>query len=172
MNSLGHEDEAEPDGLDQYSVVANRRQQWDVLLWHMPTMALTGEAFLLTIALAGSTLKAGRILASALAMIVALAALHSLSAHRLSELTDAAWLLEHGKGTRRLCRSHGLTWRDRRIAIVKDHWARGRSRTGWSHERTRSAPSSCASGTMAPDRADRDRPPRSSRQSDPALLHT
>jgi hypothetical protein len=115
----GNEYEAEPDGLDQYSVVANRRQQWDVLLWQMPTMALTGEAFLLTIALAGSTSQAGRILASALAMIVALAALHSLSAHRLSELTDAAWLLEHEKA-HGASQIHGLTWRDRRIAIVKD----------------------------------------------------
>ena len=51
----------------------------------MPTMALTGEAFLLTIALAGSTSQAGRIVASALAMIVALAALHSLSARTDSQ---------------------------------------------------------------------------------------
>jgi len=108
-----------PESLEQYSVVASRRQQWDVLLWQMPTMALTGEAFLLTIALAGSTSQAGRILASSLAMIVALAALHSLSAHRLSELTDAAWLLEHERA-RGASEIHGLTWRDRRIAIVKD----------------------------------------------------
>ncbi|MFZ1062877.1 MAG: hypothetical protein WAN30_05330 [Acidimicrobiales bacterium] len=109
----------EPEGLEQYAVVASRRQQWDVLLWQMPTMALTGEAFLLTIALAGSTSQAGRILASALAMIVALAALHSLSAHRLSELTDAAWLHEHEK-THGAAQIHGLTWRDRRVAIVRD----------------------------------------------------
>jgi hypothetical protein len=118
-DSERYEDGAEPAALEQYAVVANRRQQWDVLLWQMPTMALTGEAFLLTIALAGSTSPSGRIVASSLAMIVALAALHSLSAHRLSELTEAAWLLEHEKA-HGASEIHGLTWRDRRRAIVED----------------------------------------------------
>ncbi|MBW4077041.1 MAG: hypothetical protein HIU84_00720 [Acidobacteria bacterium] len=54
------EDEAAP-GLDQYTVVDARRQQWDNLLWQTPTMALTGEAFLLTISLARSTSQMGRI---------------------------------------------------------------------------------------------------------------
>ena len=116
---MDYENGEEHEGLEQYAVVANRRQQWDILLWQMPTMALTGEAFLLTIALAGSTSQAGRIVASALAMIVALAALHSLSAHRLSELADAAWLSEHERA-HGASEIHGLTWRDRRIAIVRD----------------------------------------------------
>jgi hypothetical protein len=116
-----HDDfiEDESAGLDQYAIVANRRQQWDVLLWQMPTMALTGEAFLLTISLAGSTSQVGRIVASALAMVVAVAALHSLSAHRLSELADAAWLREHEQqhGAPEI---HGVTWRDRRLAMIAD----------------------------------------------------
>jgi len=82
-DSLGND---ESEGLEQYAIVAARRQQWDILLWQMPTMALTGEAFLLTIALAGSTSQTGRIVASALALVVAVAALHSLSAHRLLSL--------------------------------------------------------------------------------------
>lgn len=119
MNGLGDVGEDEPVGLDQYAIVAARRQQWDILLWQMPTMALTGEAFLLTIALAGSTSRTGRIVAAALALVVAMAALHSLSAHRLSELADAAWLreheLEHGAAE-----IHGISWRDRRVAMVND----------------------------------------------------
>ncbi len=115
-DSLGND---ESEGLEQYAIVAARRQQWDILLWQMPTMALTGEAFLLTIALAGSTSQTGRIVASALALVVAVAALHSLSAHRLSELADAAWLREHERehGAPEI---HGITWRDRRMAMIKD----------------------------------------------------
>ncbi len=123
-DSLEFEEAEGPAGLEQYAVVANRRQQWDVLLWQMPTMALTGEAFLLTIALAGSTSQAGRIIASSLAMIVAIAALHSLSAHRLSELADAAWLSEHER-LRGASEIHGLTWRQRRIAVVDDQLRTG-----------------------------------------------
>jgi len=112
-------DEEEFAALDQYAIVAARRQQWDTLLWQMPTMALTGEAFLLTIALAGATAQIGRIVASSLALVVALAALHSLSAHRLSELADASWLREHER-SHGAPEIHGLSWRDRRITMVKD----------------------------------------------------
>lgn len=119
MSDFEEFDNDVPDGLEQYAIVAARRQQWDILLWQMPTMALTGEAFLLTISLAGSTSETGRILASALALVVAVAALHSLSAHRLSELADAAWLREHEQahGAPEI---HGITWRDRRLAMIKE----------------------------------------------------
>jgi hypothetical protein len=110
------EDEAVP-GLDQYAVVAARRQQWDILLWQMPTMALTGEAFLLTISLARSTSQTGRIIASGLALVVAVAALHSLAAHRLSELTDAEWLRDHER-LRGASQIHGVTWRERRAEMI------------------------------------------------------
>ena len=110
------EDEVSP-GLEQYAVVAARRQQWDILLWQMPTMALTGEAFLLTISLARSTSQTGRIIASSLAFVVAIAALHSLAAHRLSELTDAAWLRDHER-THGAPQIHGITWRERRTDMI------------------------------------------------------
>lgn len=107
------------EGVEQYAIVASRRQQWDTLLWQMPTMALTGEAFLFTISLGGSTSQVGRIVASVLALVVAVASLHSLSAHRLSELTDSRWLheheIEHGAAE-----VHGLSWRERRMATVQD----------------------------------------------------
>jgi len=51
------------EGLEQYSIVANRRQQWDTLLWQMPTMALTGEAFLFTISLGANTSQNRRVAA-------------------------------------------------------------------------------------------------------------
>jgi hypothetical protein len=114
---LGDNEDAE--ALEQYTIVASRRQQWDVLLWQMPTMALTGEAFLFTISLGGSTSRTGRIVASVLALVVAVASLHSLAGHRLSELTDARWLREYeqSKGASEL---HGLSWRARRLMVVRD----------------------------------------------------
>ena len=107
------------EGLEQYAIVANRRQQWDTLLWQMPTMALTGEAFLFTISLGGSTSQAGRIVASILALVVAVASLHSLSAHRLSELADSQWLHEH-ELLRGAAEVHGVSWRERRMAVIRD----------------------------------------------------
>jgi hypothetical protein len=107
------------EGLEQYSIVANRRQQWDTLLWQMPTMALTGEAFLFTISLGGATSQTGRVVASLLALVVAVASLHSLSAHRLSELTDSHWLAEH-EIDRGASIVHGVSWRERRMAIIKE----------------------------------------------------
>jgi hypothetical protein len=145
---MDYENGEEHEGLEQYAVVANRRQQWDILLWQMPTMALTGEAFLLTIALAGSTSQAGRIVASALAMIVALAALHSLSAHRLSELADAAWLSEHE-------RAHGASEITDRLVARTYHF---RSIVVWFWTMVLIALTACAVLVLA--------------IADPALLHT
>lgn len=116
---MSDEDPMTPKGLEQYSIVASRRQQWDSLLWQVPTMALTGEAFLFTISLGGATSRAGRIVASVLALIVALASLHSLAGHRNSELTDSVWLHEHEQD-RGASEIHGLPWRVRRARVVTD----------------------------------------------------
>lgn len=115
----GAEAQSELEGLEQYAVVANRRQQWDTLLWQMPTMALTGEAFLFTISLGGSTSQTGRIVASLLALVVAVSSLHSLSAHRLSELADSHWLHEY-EIRRGAAEVHGVSWRERRMAVIRE----------------------------------------------------
>lgn len=119
MGDDDFDEERALEGVEQYAIVASRRQQWDTLLWQMPTMALTGEAFLFTISLGGSTSQAGRIVASVLALVVAVASLHSLSAHRLSELTESRWLHEH-ELERGAVEVHGLSWRERRMETVKD----------------------------------------------------
>jgi len=107
------------EGLEQYAIVASRRQQWDTLLWQMPTMALTGEAFLFTISLGGATSQTGRIVASLLALVVAVSSLHSLSAHRLSELADSHWLHEY-EIRRGAAEVHGVSWRERRMAVIRE----------------------------------------------------
>ena len=117
MNDVDPGPEETRDELEQYAIVANRRQQWDTLLWQMPTMVLTGEAFLFTISLGAQIAPTGRVIAASLSLIVALASLHSLASHRLSELADSAWLhdyeLAHGAPE-----LHGLPWRDRRSRVI------------------------------------------------------
>lgn len=103
--------------LEQYAIVASRRQQWDTLLWQMPTMVLTGEAFLFTISLGAQTSQTGRIVAATLSLLVALASLHSLASHRLSELADSAWLHEY-ELSHEAPALHGLSWRERRQIII------------------------------------------------------
>ena len=105
------------EGLEQYAIVAERRLQWDTLLWQMPSMVLTGEAFLFTISLGSSTAPTGRRIAAALALMVAMASLHSLASHRLSELTDSAWLHEY-ELAHQAPALHGLSWRKRRQLVV------------------------------------------------------
>ena len=121
---MTNEEPITPKGLEQYSIVANRRQQWDTLLWQVPTMALTGEAFLFTISLGAATSQTGRIVSSVLALIVAVASLHSLAAHRISELTDSVWLHEHEQD-RGASEIHGRSWRDRRRRVVMEQLQSG-----------------------------------------------
>jgi hypothetical protein len=111
------ESEESRDELEQYAIVASRRQQWDTLLWQMPTMVLTGEAFLFTISLGAQTSQTGRIVAATLSLLVALASLHSLASHRLSELADSAWLHEY-ELSHEAPALHGLSWRGRRQSAV------------------------------------------------------
>ncbi|MDH2902424.1 MAG: hypothetical protein PXZ08_00530 [Actinomycetota bacterium] len=111
------ETEGSPGELEQYAIVASRRQQWDTLLWQMPTMVLTGEAFLFTISLGAQTSRTGRIIAATLSLLVALASLHSLASHRMSELADSAWLHEYELAHEAPV-LHGLSWRVRRQNII------------------------------------------------------
>lgn len=48
-----------------YSVVASRRLQWDNLLWQVPVLGLTAQAFLFTTAL-GSGDRWSKVIASVL----------------------------------------------------------------------------------------------------------
>ncbi len=105
------------DELEQYAIVASRRQQWDVLLWQMPTMVLTGEAFFFTISLGAQTSQWARVIAALLSLLVAMASLHSLASHRLSELADSAWLHEY-EVAHHAPVLHGVSWRGRRQQIV------------------------------------------------------
>lgn len=78
--------------LAVYAAVAARRLQWDSLLWQVPVLSLTAQAFLLTISLGGGTARAARCLAALLSMIAAIVSMILMAGHRHAELTDAHWL--------------------------------------------------------------------------------
>lgn len=68
-------------GVDQalYEVVAQRRLHWDELVWQVPILGLTAQAFLFTVALSAGNSQFARATASALAWLAAVLsmALHS-----------------------------------------------------------------------------------------------
>jgi hypothetical protein len=50
--------------LAEYAAIAARRTQWDSLLWQVPTLSLTAQAFLFTIALTQGNDAWARIISS------------------------------------------------------------------------------------------------------------
>lgn len=72
-----------------YEVLAARRQQWDALLWQVPALSLTGQAFLLVIALGDTSAALARYLAAGLGFLLALVSVVTLASHRTTEVSDA-----------------------------------------------------------------------------------
>lgn len=96
-----------------YAAVAARRTQWDNLLWQVPTLSLTGQAFLFTIALGPDSSRASRMIACTLSMVMTVLAMHLLSRHRQAEWTDAHWL-EAYENNHFGWSHHGKAWAARR----------------------------------------------------------
>ncbi len=74
-----------------YGVVASRRLQWDNLLWQVPVLGLTAQAFLFTTAL-GSGEMWSKVIASVLAITTALLSITLMARHRQAEIMDSHWL--------------------------------------------------------------------------------
>jgi hypothetical protein len=75
--------------LAVYQVVAARRDSYEAVLWQVPALSLTAQAFLLTIALGGGPSPSARRLASVLSFISALASIQLLTKHRHFERVDS-----------------------------------------------------------------------------------
>jgi hypothetical protein len=78
--------------LAQYQVVAARRQNFDSMLWQVPALSLTAQAFLLVIALGSGSGHLARIAAGLLSAVTALMSVQLLLRQRLHEEADARWL--------------------------------------------------------------------------------
>jgi hypothetical protein len=99
------------DDLAMYSVVAARRTQVDSTVWQVPAMSLTGQAFLLSIALASDTSRIARSLAATLAIVISVLSMQLMARLRRIEVTSAGWLEAYEQ--RRFGHTvHGVTVRD------------------------------------------------------------
>lgn len=75
-----------------YNAVAARRLQWDNLLWQVPTLSLTAQAFLFTIALGTDSQRFARTVACTLSLIVTFLSITLMARYRQGEISDAHWL--------------------------------------------------------------------------------
>jgi hypothetical protein len=98
-----------------YAAVAARRLQWDALLWQVPALSITGQAFLMTIAFGADTSRTARIIVSAFSVVWAFATLHLYANNRWAELVDAHLLEDHERATGQLA-VHGRSYKTLRDA--------------------------------------------------------
>jgi|SRR6266496_1936795 len=64
---------------DVYTALAARRTAFDTLMWQIPTIGLTAQAFLLTIALGAGSSRWARMVAGSLALVTALVAIQTMA---------------------------------------------------------------------------------------------
>ncbi|WP_433520764.1 hypothetical protein ACQPZ2_25575 [Nocardia pseudovaccinii] len=75
-----------------YRTVADRRLQYENLLWQVPALSLTAQAFLFSISMGADNDSIARIASSLLALIVSVISIMLMASHRLAERKDALWL--------------------------------------------------------------------------------
>jgi hypothetical protein len=80
--------------LIQYQVVATRRAGFDSMMWQVPGLALTAQAFLMTIALSADAGRLARVTSGVLSVVVSFMSVQLLAKHRRHELADSVWLHE------------------------------------------------------------------------------
>jgi hypothetical protein len=122
---------------EAYAAVAARRTQFDQLVWQVPVLSLTAQAFLFSIALSPDGTRTARIIASLLSLVMTFLSLHLMVKHRQgrarrqsmargarervsstgwsSEMADA-WSILGGLSQQHQS-EHWLPWR-----LVETHW--------------------------------------------------
>lgn len=103
-----------------YAAVAARRAGFDNMLWQVPIISFTAQAFLLTIALGPNTQPTARYISAGLAILVTLLSMILMARHRQADIADSAWLenleQERGRDRKLQMHAHGQPWRRRRNA--------------------------------------------------------
>ncbi|HZC04904.1 MAG TPA: hypothetical protein VE338_04625 [Ktedonobacterales bacterium] len=74
-----------------YQVLGARRLGYDSMMWQVPALSFTAQAFLLTIALGGG-LGVTRLTSAALALIIAVISMQLMAKHRFNEEIDSRLL--------------------------------------------------------------------------------
>jgi hypothetical protein len=103
-----------------YAAVAARRAQFDNLLWQVPVLSFTAQAFLFTIALGPDTKPVARVIACLLSLIVTFLTIHLLTRHRQAEITDAHWLEAYEERHNLQPGGHGRYWQELREGTSAD----------------------------------------------------
>ncbi len=117
--------------LFTYEMLLLRELEQDAMLWQTPTIALTAQAFRLTIALAPDSQVFARVLAASLGLVVAALSMQLMAKHRLLESVDRRKLgqLEAALGIDRLS-DRGWGWERGKYLLTgdgpKDSWFRRR----------------------------------------------
>ena len=78
--------------LVMYQVVAARHAGLDQMVWQVPGIALTAQAFLMTIGLAPGVGQLARLSSGLLSAVISVMSVQLLLRHRLSAIADAVWL--------------------------------------------------------------------------------
>lgn len=68
-----------------YQALSERRIAYDTLMWQVPALGLSGQAFLFTIALGPGSSKVARLASAFLAFILAIISMQLMSKHRYHE---------------------------------------------------------------------------------------
>lgn len=76
--------------LFHYEMLMQREMEQDAMLWETPTIALTAQAFLLTIALDKESTSAAVYIAAGLGVLVALLSMQLMAKHRFLNEMDRA----------------------------------------------------------------------------------
>ena len=75
-----------------YAAVAARRTSFDNMLWQVPVLSFTAQAFLFSIALSPDSTRSARMITSLLALLMSVLSIHLLTRHRQAEVADGEWL--------------------------------------------------------------------------------
>lgn len=78
--------------LVMYQVIAARHMGLDQMVWQVPGIALTAQAFLMTIGLGPGVGHLARFVSGLLSLVIAAMSVQLLMRHRLSARADAVWL--------------------------------------------------------------------------------
>lgn len=117
--------------LVMYQVVAARHAGLDQMVWQVPGIALTAQAFLMTIGLGPESGQLARLGSGLLSVVVAFMSIELLMRHRLSAVADAVWLerFERDQGWEALHRP--LNDRCARLGVPIPPFARPRAYSVW-----------------------------------------
>jgi general stress protein CsbA len=106
-----------------YATVTARRLQQDSLVWQVPVLSLTAQAFLYTIALGPDSSSFARIVSAVISIVITVLSVTLMARHRQSEVTDAEWLTEYEATLPPAYRQHGRPFQERRDRQQTDRGA-------------------------------------------------